>query len=284
MHMNIDIICPLYNAEKYIENLHHSFLVQKKVNIKSINYALTRSDDKTEEILKSLNANYELIEPSQFSHSLTREYMAKKSSADIIVFVSQDVKILRDDWLYYLTEDIIKGNCDAAYSRQIAEKNNIEKYTREKNYGNISFIKEKKDLTSMGLNTFFFSDASSAIKRDIFEQLNYYDGKTLSSNEDQYIAYKLIMSGYKIKYCAESEVIHSHLFNFKTLFKRYQDTGDFYRSESYLNDYGTYGAGADLAVYILKRIIEERNWYAAIEFIPNMLARFLGMKIKKRGQ
>jgi rhamnosyltransferase len=113
----------------------------------------------------------------------------------------------------------------------LADKNNIEKYTREKNYGDKSFIKTKEDIKSMGLNTFFFSDASSVINRKVFEELGYYDGKRFASNEDQYIAHKLIMSGYRIKYSAESEVVHSHDFNFKTLYKRYQDTGEFYNDE-----------------------------------------------------
>lgn len=280
--MKIDIICPLYNAEKYIEKLHHSLMMQKNVEINSVNYILTRSSDRTEMILKKLNANYIQIEPSEFSHSTSREMMARKSIADIIVFVSQDIKIIREDWLYFLTKDIAENNCEAAYSRQIADKNNIEKYTREKNYGRQSFIKSKSDIERMGLNTFFFSDASSAINRKIFEELNYYDGKRFSSNEDQYIAYKLIMAGYRIKYCAKSEVIHSHDFSFKSLYNRYQDTGDFYKSEPYMNSFGTNIAGADMAKYILQRIIQDRNWKAAIEFIPNMLARFLGMKIKKK--
>ena len=162
-----------------------------------------------------------------------------------------------------------------------SSKDNIEKYTREKNYGSISFIKSKDDIGKLGLSTFFFSDASSAINRRVFEKLNYYDGKRLASNEDQYIAYKLIISGYKIKYCAESEVIHSHDFNFRSLYRRYQDTGDFYRSEPYMNNFGTNSAGFGMAKYILKRIFEEKNWRAGLEFIPNMAARFLGMKIKK---
>ena len=279
--MTIDIICPLYNAEKYLEPLHTSLLMQENVELNSVNYVLTRSKDKTEDLLKKIGANYVQIEPSDFSHSTSREMMARKSTADIIVFISQDVKIKRQDWLYYLTKDIVEGNCEAAYSRQLAEKNNIEKYTRERNYGGQSFVKTKDDIKKMGLNTFFFSDASSAINRKVFEELNYYDGKRFASNEDQYIAHKLIMAGYRIKYCAESEVIHSHNFNFKSLYKRYQDTGDFYRSEPYMNSYGTNSAGAGMAKYILKRIIKDKNWGAAIEFIPNMAARFLGMKIKK---
>ena len=277
--MTIDIICPLYNAEKYIENLHASILKQKNVNILSINYILTKGKDSSEDILKKLDCNYEVIQPTDFSHSYTREMMAKKCKGDIIVFISQDIKVIRYDWLYYLTKDISEGKCEAAYSRQLAEKNNIEKYTREKNYGDQSFIKTKRDIDTMGLNTFFFSDASSAINRNIFENLNYYDGKRFASNEDQYIAHKLIMAGYRIKYCAESEVIHSHDFSFKTLYHRYCDTGKFYKKESYMNNFGTNKEGTEMAIYILKRIVAEKNVKAAIEFIPNMMARFLGMKI-----
>lgn len=280
--MNIDIICPLYKAEKYIRKLHESILKQENVNIHSINYVLTKSNDNSEDILNELNANYIVIQPNEFSHSLTREMMAKMSNADIIVFISQDIKIINRDWLYYLTIDIINGICEATYSRQLAEKNNIEKYTREKNYGKTSYIKTKEDIDNLGLDTFFYSDASSAIKRKVFEKLNYYDGKDLPSNEDQYIAHKLIMGGYRIKYCAESEVVHSHDFDSKSLFKRYRDTGAFYKAESYMNDYGTNSSGMKMAVYILKRIIEDRNWNAAKEFVPNMMARFLGMIIGKK--
>ena len=34
--MDIEIICPLYNAEKYIENLNKTLLMQKNVKIKKI--------------------------------------------------------------------------------------------------------------------------------------------------------------------------------------------------------------------------------------------------------
>ena len=55
--MNIDIICPLYNAEKDIENLHKSLLKQKNVEINKIRYVLTEGKDNTEKILKDLNIN-----------------------------------------------------------------------------------------------------------------------------------------------------------------------------------------------------------------------------------
>ena len=279
--MNIDIICPLYNAEKDIEGLHKSLLKQKNVKINEIKYVLTESKDNTEEKLKKLNINFKKIKKDEFSHGLTRENEAFDSKADILVFITQDVKIVRDDWLYNLTKDIANGEVDACYSRQLCDNNTIEKYTRESNYPKESKIVSKEDIEKLGLKTFFFSDASSAIKRETFVKLNGYDHKKLIINEDMYIAYKLITNGYKIKYCADSEVIHSHIFTLKQYYDRYKDTGKFFKENSYLNNYKVNQAGGSMAKYVLKRAIQDKNWSVLVKYIPNMAARFIGMKVGK---
>lgn len=279
--MNIDIICPLYNAEKDIEGLHKSLLKQKNVKINEIKYVLTESKDNTEEKLKKLNINFKKIKKEEFSHGLTRENEAFDSKADILVFITQDVKIVRDDWLYNLIKDIVNGEVDACYSRQLCDNNTIEKYTRESNYPKESKIVSKEDIEKLGLKTFFFSDASSAIKRETFVKLNGYDHKKLIINEDMYIAYKLITNGYKIKYCADSEVIHSHVFTLKQYYDRYKDTGKFFKENSYLNNYKVNQAGGSMAKYVLKRAWQDKNWSVLVRFVPNMAARFIGMKVGK---
>lgn len=279
--MNIDIICPLYNAEKYIYNLNRSLLKQKNVNINKIKYVLTKCNDDSEKILKSNKLNYTLINKLDFSHSLTRETEAKKSKADIIVFITQDIVIESDFWLYNLVKPIIAGEVEATYSRQITKYDNIEKYTREFNYPENSFIKSNEDIVKMGLKTFFSSDASAAIRRDIFTKLNGYDGKKLPISEDMYFSYKLIMNGYKIKYCADSVVYHSHNFSLKEIYDRYKLTGKFFKENNYLDQYGTNKSGGGLAKYILKRAIQDKNIKVLIRFVPDMAARYIGMKVGK---
>ncbi|MFR2535232.1 MAG: glycosyltransferase [Clostridia bacterium] len=281
--MTIDIICPLYHAENYIKNLDTAIKQQEQVNIKTIKYILTKhqeetKNDQTETILKQLQAMYTIVTPEEFSHSLTREKEIYKSQADIVVLITQDIIIQRRDWLYYLTKDIEEGTCDAAYSRQLCNNQSIEKYTRESNYPIESKIVSKKDIETLGLKTFFFSDASSAIKRETFIKLKGYDGKRLPISEDMYIAYKLIMNGYQIKYCAESQVIHSHQFTWKQQYKRYYDTGRFFKENSYLDQYGTNTAGGSMAKYVLNRAWQDKNWKALVNFLPNMAARWIGMK------
>lgn len=279
--MKIEIICPLYNAENYIEKLDESIKKQANVNIETISYVLTESKDNSEHILKSISAQYSIVPVQDFSHSLTRENVAMKSTADIIVFITQDIDIRNTDWLSKLVEPIINGEAEATFSRQLTKYNNIEKYTREKNYPEESYIVTKNDIETMGLRAFFFSDASSAIKTEVFKKLNGYDGKRLPISEDMYIAYKIIMNGYRIKYCADSVVYHSHEFTLKQLYKRYYDTGVFFKGNSYLDKYGTTKTGGGLAKYILKRAIQEKNVKVIIRWLPDMIARYLGMKIGK---
>ena len=282
MKKTISIICPLYNAEKYILDLNKNILKQKNVKIDEIKYLLTESKDQTEKLLIDNNIKYQLIKKEAFSHSLTREKAAFEATGDILVFITQDIVIEKDNWLYELTNPIASGEVDATYSRQITKYNNIEKYTRESNYPDKSSIKSKDDLEKLGLKTFFFSDAASSIKKETFIKLNGYDNKKLPISEDMYIAYKLIMNDYKIKYVAESEVYHSHNFSLKEIYDRYRLTGIFFKENSYLDKYGTTGSGASLAKYVLKRIIQEHRIKLLFRYPFDMAARLFGMKAGKK--
>lgn len=279
--MIISIICPIYNGENYIQKLHNNILNQKLESEQTLQilYVLTRCNDKSEELLKRLNCNYTLIEPKDFSHSTTREMMSKKAEGEIIVFISQDIKIKNDLWLKNLVSPIIKGECEASFSRQIGEDDNIEKYTRERNYPSESRIVSKDDIEKYQIRTFFYSDASSAVLTKVYRELNAYDGKRMPTNEDMYFAHKLIHAGYRIKYCADSEVYHSHDFTYKQLYKRYYDTGIFFKQNKYFLNYKSNESGIDLAKYVLKRAIQDKNFKVVFQVIPNFAVRFIAKLI-----
>ena len=97
-----------------------------------------------------------------------------------------------------------------------------------------------------------------------------------------YFAHKLITNGYKIKYCADSIVYHSHKFTLKQIYDRYKLTGKFFKQNSYLDKYGTTNSGAALAKYILKRIFQDHNFKLLFRYPFDMAARLFGMKVGKR--
>lgn len=275
--MTVDIVCPLYNAANYLQNLINALKKQKNVQIDRLRFILTESTDATRKILDENNCDYVQIKKNEFSHSLTRETEAMASSAEIVVFITQDVLIEREDWLAKLIAPIVSGECEASFSRQISRYKNIEKYTREKNYPQNSYLVSKDDIDKLGLQVFFFSDAASAIKTSVFKQLNGYDGKNLPTNEDMYIAYKIIMAGYKIKYCADSVVCHAHKFTLRQLYQRYYKFGEFMAQNPEIYRYGTTKAGSSLAKYIFRRALQEFNVPVLLRFIPDMLTRWLGL-------
>lgn len=282
--MKISIICPLYNAKNYLEPLHEKLLAQERIegHEVEIKYVLTECKDNTEEILKAINADYKKIKKEEFSHSKTREEMAFSIDTDIIVFISQDVKMKNEKWLKNLVMPIINEEVEASFSRQLPENNTIEKYVREKNYPDQSRVVSKKDIDRLGVLTFFYSDASSAVKANVYKKLNGYDGKRLIINEDMYLAEKLITRGYKIKYCADSEIYHSHIFTLGELYKRYFDTGVFFKQNSQFLNYKSNESGMALAKYVFKSALKEKNIAVLINILPNFGARFIGNELGKR--
>lgn len=171
--MKISIICPVYNGEKYIKELNKNILSQALKDGQSVEviYVLTKSSDKSEDILKKLNCTYCIIDPIEFSHSRTREIMAMKTDGDIIVFISQDIKMKNNLWLRNLITPIINKECEASFSRQICENDTIEKYIREKNYPEESRIVSKKIYTNMAYLHFFIQMRHQLLMQVFIENL-----------------------------------------------------------------------------------------------------------------
>lgn len=280
----ISVVCPLYEAEKYILDFDESLRMQEGVEFAEIFYILTEGKDNTEKAMKDAGilsrpeVKFSRIKRDDFSHSLTREKAAMEATGDVIVFLTQDVEIKDKKFVQKLIQPIMGGEVDATYAKQITKYNNIEKYTRESNYPAESFTVSKKDIEKLGLKTFFFSDAAGAVSRTKFVELGGYDGKNLPISEDMYFAHKLIMSGGKIRYVAEAEVYHSHDFKLSELYSRYRLTGEFMKMNPEIAKSGVNAAGGGMAKYIFKRAWQERNFKVLAKFLPNMGARYLGMR------
>ncbi len=280
--MSISIICPLYNGKKYIKNMNESLLTQEINDIVDIKYILTETNDGSKELLDEIGASYDIVKADEFSHSYTREKAAYEANGDIIVFITQDIIIEDKTWLYNLIKDIKSGICDAAFSKQICTNKTIERYTRMKNYPDEDRIACLDKVEELGIMSYFYSDAASAIRKEVFVKLKGYDNKDLLTNEDMYIAYKMVQNGYKIKYCSDSRVIHSHKYSYKSLFKRYFDQGVFLKQHSYIKESGANSGAIDLVKFVLVEALKEKNFKAVLDILPNFGVRFIANKLGNR--
>lgn len=276
--MTIDILCPLYNASSDFEKLMKGINKQKDVEIKNIIFPVTESDDNTLDLAKSVpNAVIIEIKKENFSHSLTREKAMQFATADVVIFLSQDV-YMSDELAAKNLAESINDQVIHAFSRQLTKSKGIEKYTREKNYPKMSYIMSKKDIEKEQIKTFYSSDACSAYNRKKFIELGGFDGKRFQVSEDMYFCRKAILAGYSIKYCAESVVTHSHTLTLKQLYKRYYDIGLFFAQNPEFKEYKSTDSGISLAFYILKMALIRFDIPVLFRWLPDMMTRYIAKK------
>lgn len=157
----------------------------------------------------------------EFDHGGTRDRAACMSDGDILIFMTQDAIPKDENLVSSLVKAFENNNVGAAYARQLpnADCNVIERYTRSFNYGEKSLIKSKKDLTRLGIKTFFCSNVCAAYRRKDYIALGGFEKHTIF-NEDMIFAGKMIQAGKSIVYAANAQVIHSHNYGNMMQFKR----------------------------------------------------------------
>ena len=282
--MNIDVVCPLYKADRYIDGLIDGLRDQLDVTITAV-FPVTDTGDCDEVINKIVGAGYKYfsVKPEEFSHSLTRQKaIMEYTSADIIIMMSQDVVFLDNKCVSELakaiTDDVV-----FAFGRQICRKKTVEYYVRKKNYPENSYVVTASDIKELQLKAFFASDAFSAYSRNTFVALGGYDGIHMMMNEDMYYAKKVLDNGFAKAYVSTAVVEHSHKFTLKQLYKRYFDTGVWFKEHSEFDEYKTTDTGLKLAIYVLIRALKDFNLPVLFRWLPDMTARYLGMRKGKHG-
>ena len=163
-----------------------------------------------------------LLTKEEFDHGGTRHWGTTFSSADYLLFLTQDAmpkdeKLVERLMAAFEKDTMIK----AAYGRQLPNRTcrEIEKYTRAFNYPAESKVKSKADLETLGIKTFFCSNVCAMYEKETYDKLGGFTRRTIF-NEDMIYAGGLVKKDYKIAYVAEAEVIHSHNYNAKEQFHR----------------------------------------------------------------
>ena len=166
------------------------------------------------------------ISRKEFDHGKSRNLGAKKSEADIIVFMTQDAVPENEYLLEKLIAPLADENVACSYARQLPADDSTmtEQLTREFNYPAESKVKSKEDLKELGIKTYFCSNVCCAYNAKIFKELQGFINHTIF-NEDMIYAAKVIANGYKIAYAADAEVIHSHNYTAVQQFHRNFDLG-----------------------------------------------------------
>ena len=285
--LRIDVVCPLHRAENEIDAVLAGLAAQKNIILHKVVFPITDTGDDLSVVIEKIQKagyTYFLVPLADFSHSLTRQTaILNHCESDVVLMLSQDARFAGEDAAFSLASAVNEA-CVYAFGRQICSKRTIERYVREKNYGKESLTVSGADVERMQLSAFFASDAFSAYHRPTFIKLGGYDGIPMTTNEDMYYAKKVIDAGLKKAYVAHAVVEHSHKYTLKQLHQRYYATGEWFARHPEFDAYKTTDSGLKLALYVFKRALRDFNIPVLLRFLPDMSARYLGMKKgKKRG-
>ena len=100
----------------------------------------------------------------------------------------------------------------------------MEEYTRYFNYSEKSRVKSAKDLSELGIKTYFCSNVCAIYDRQIYDRLGGFIRHTIF-NEDMIYAATAIKAGLRVAYQADARVIHSHHYTGRQQLSRNFDLG-----------------------------------------------------------
>jgi len=224
------------------------------------------------------------ISPREFHHGATRNMGVEKTDGDIIIFMTQDVLPFDN----YSIEKLIKPffedeRVGATYGRQLPrpEAGAIEAHSRLYNYPPASHIKAYEDSSRLGIKACFMSNSFSAYRRTAFLDVGGFPSNVIMA-EDMHIAARLLIKGWKIAYCADAMVYHSHNYTAWHEFKRYFDIGVFHSREAWIQKtFGrAEGEGKRFILSELRYLLRHNPLLIPSAFLRNIL-KFIGYRLGK---
>lgn len=165
------------------------------------------------------------IAPAEFGHGRTRNLLGSKARGDVLLYLSQDAQPVGTEWMATLVRPFDDPRVAGVYAQQIPrpDADPLIRFFLAHTYNNEPARRRIHTGATVRIDQIFFSNVSSAIRRDVWQRYPFRDDLIMS--EDQYWAYDVLCAGYEVVYEPAARVFHSHNYSLRTLFRRNWDSG-----------------------------------------------------------
>lgn len=237
---NVAVVIPTLNAGNHLAALIPALQAQG-LDPSRFFIVDSSSDDGTAEAFRAFGARVHTIKRSEFNHGGTRRLAAQyNADAEVLIYLTQDAVPADGNAIRNILTAFEDPSVAIAYGRQLPRKQAkaIERHARLINYPDRSEVRTRADRERLGIKTIFCSNSFAAYRCGPLEEVGNFPNESFFG-EDQIVSARLILAGYKIAYCADAKVYHSHGYSIKDDFQRYFDIGVFHgRNKWMLESFG----------------------------------------------
>ena len=280
--MKVSVIIPTLNAERFIEPLLAALEAQTLPPEEIIVVDSSSTDRTVQMVGRHPKARAIVIPAASFDHGGTRDMAAREATGDALLFMTQDAMPADDRLIETLVGALVDPSVAAVYARQLPREDATprERLVRRFSYPERSSVRD--GASRLGLRTYYLSNVCAAYKRGVYLELGGFETK-LRSNEDMLFAAKAIGAGYRIGYCAEARVIHSHNMTLAGQYRRNKLQGyELARHRALLGDDSPVGSGRQMLRFVTAGLLRQGRVFSWMAFGLDCVARLAGNRAGKR--
>ena len=270
--MRTALIIPTRNASSHLDRLLPALRMQTLQPDETLVVDSASSDD-TVARFREFGVRVEVIDAKDFNHGGTRRWASEQVDGDVLIVMTQDAIPAEPETFANLVGELQLDPLNGvAYGRQVPhpDAGGGGAQARHFNSPPQSRSKSLADAPELGIKTCFSSDSFSVYRRSALQAVGGFPADVIGS-EDAYVAARMLLEGYKVRYAATALVYHSHDYRLMDEFHRYFDIGVFYGREPWIRQ--AFGdAGGEGKRYVLAELRALRE-AGALHRVPEVLVR-----------
>lgn len=281
--MSVSVILPTLNAAGEIAALLAALIGQTQPP-EEILVVDSGSTDGTAELARAHGARVISVPCGQFDHGGTRDAALRQTAGEFVLFLTQDALPADERYIEHLLKPFANERVAAASGRQLPRPD-ARPYVRavqQYRYPAQSRVWGAEDREALGIRAYHLSDVCSAYRRSAYEAVGGFP-HPLPTNEDMLIAAAFLDSGYRLAYCADAAVVHSHDLTLRQEYRRNVLIGRF------LQEYGERlgnlretGEGLRMVRQVLSQLLRSGHPLECPAFAADCAARLLGSRAGRR--
>lgn len=281
--MSVSVILPTLNAAGEIAALLAALMGQTQPP-DEILVVDSGSTDGTAELARAHGARVMSIPRDRFDHGGTRDAALRQTTGEFVLFLTQDALPANERYIEQLLLPFADERIAAASGRQLPRPD-ARPYVQAVQlyrYPAQSRTWGSEDREALGIRAYHLSDVCSAYRRSAYEAVGGFP-HPLPTNEDMLIAAAFLDAGYRLAYCADAAVVHSHDLTLRQEYRRNVLIGRF------LQEYGERlgnpretGEGLRMVRQVLSQLLRSGHPLECPAFAADCAARLLGSRAGRR--